>query len=171
MKTFLTHHKPMKFIRIFLLILIIIGLALLLTQEKWVPRLVEFILNNENTSETNSISQTSTSENSQSTYTFESEGIDVKNIRSFGNEISFTNSIGIQVVFKGPYLEARNSGSHVYVGNKDLGKVDGSALVSADFSEDNKLFNFSTMSVCGAICVQKENYQIDMNSLALRTLR
>ena len=33
-----------KFIRIFLLILIIIGIILLLTQDMWVPKLVDYIL-------------------------------------------------------------------------------------------------------------------------------
>lgn len=39
----------LKFIRIFLLILIILGVVALATQKSWVPRLVEYILSNENT--------------------------------------------------------------------------------------------------------------------------
>lgn len=42
-------YHPSKFIRIiqiFLLILIIIGIGLLLTQNIWVPKLVDFILKN-----------------------------------------------------------------------------------------------------------------------------
>ena len=38
----------MKFIRIFLLVLIIIGIGLLFTQKFWVPPLVSWILNTEN---------------------------------------------------------------------------------------------------------------------------
>ncbi|HEY0221198.1 MAG TPA: MBL fold metallo-hydrolase, partial [Candidatus Paceibacterota bacterium] len=38
----------MKFIRIFLLVLIIIGLGLLVTQKMWVPKLVEKIIEEEN---------------------------------------------------------------------------------------------------------------------------
>lgn len=37
-----------KFIRIFLLVLIIIGIGLLVTQKMWVPKVVEMILKNEN---------------------------------------------------------------------------------------------------------------------------
>lgn len=38
----------MKFIRIFLLVLIIIGLGLLITQKYWVSPLVQWIVDNEN---------------------------------------------------------------------------------------------------------------------------
>ncbi len=38
----------MKFIRIFLLILIIIGIILIITQKSWVPKLVDRILQYEN---------------------------------------------------------------------------------------------------------------------------
>lgn len=42
--------KAVKFLRIFLLILIIIGLGLLATQKIWVPKLVNKIISSENTS-------------------------------------------------------------------------------------------------------------------------
>lgn len=47
-----------KFIRIFLLILIIIGIGLLATQKIWVPKLVGIILNNENKQSVYTISDT-----------------------------------------------------------------------------------------------------------------
>ena len=37
----------MKFIRIFLLVLIIIGIGLLFTQKTWVPKVVNYILEHE----------------------------------------------------------------------------------------------------------------------------
>lgn len=40
----------MKFLRIFLLILIVIGIGLLVTQKKWVPKLVDYIVNKQNSS-------------------------------------------------------------------------------------------------------------------------
>jgi hypothetical protein len=39
--------KMMKFIRIFLLVLIIIGIGLLATQKSWVPKVTEYLLRNE----------------------------------------------------------------------------------------------------------------------------
>ncbi|MES2214366.1 MAG: hypothetical protein V4465_03215 [Patescibacteria group bacterium] len=40
------HPSPaLRAFQIFLLVLIIIGIALLFTQDSWVPRLVEYILN------------------------------------------------------------------------------------------------------------------------------
>ncbi len=41
------NEKTMKFIRIFLLVLIIIGIGLLLTQNTWVPKLTNYILKDE----------------------------------------------------------------------------------------------------------------------------
>jgi TM2 domain-containing membrane protein YozV len=40
----------MKALRIFLLVLIIIGIGLLITQKLWVPKLVDHILKSENSS-------------------------------------------------------------------------------------------------------------------------
>lgn len=41
------NEKTMKFIRIFLLVLIIIGIGLLLTQKTWVPKLTNYLLKDE----------------------------------------------------------------------------------------------------------------------------
>ncbi len=48
----LCYAFEMKFIRIFLLVLIIIGLILLATQKIWVPKLVDAIIASENTTQT-----------------------------------------------------------------------------------------------------------------------
>ena len=41
------YNQPMKFIRIFLLILIILGVWLLATQKTWVPKVVDWIVEQE----------------------------------------------------------------------------------------------------------------------------
>ena len=48
----------MKIIRIFLLVLIIIGIGLLITQKIWVPKIVDRILKSENTNTQISLSET-----------------------------------------------------------------------------------------------------------------
>ena len=50
------YTRLMKFIRIFLLALIIIGIGLLLTQKKWVPGLTDYILKHEKTHNNDGIS-------------------------------------------------------------------------------------------------------------------
>ena len=42
------NEKTMKFIRIFLLVLIIIGVGLLLSQKTWVPKVTDYILEKQN---------------------------------------------------------------------------------------------------------------------------
>lgn len=47
MNHYTTHPKIIKFVRIFLLILIVIGIGLLGTQKYWVPKVVEKIMEHE----------------------------------------------------------------------------------------------------------------------------
>jgi len=46
--SFCYNQSMLKFIRIFLLVLIIIGLGLIFTQKTWVPKLVDKIISYEN---------------------------------------------------------------------------------------------------------------------------
>jgi hypothetical protein len=85
----------MKFIRIFLLILIIIGIALLFSQKIWVPRLVDKILSMENTSSPLSEIKNFTDSNNVFTLNYNS---------------SFTNTEGAQVPTTDWSLNAKELG-------------------------------------------------------------
>ncbi len=77
----------MKAFRIFLLVLIIIGLAALATYKLWVPKLVDYILSSENLQATNK----NVASPLDATYTIDDEPFTLKGnstVRYFGNEAS-----------------------------------------------------------------------------------
>ncbi len=74
----------MKTLRIFLLILIIIGIALLFTQKIWVPKLVDKILSTETEAVSSSLPE-------------DKNFTDSNNVFSFNYNSSFTNTEGAQI--------------------------------------------------------------------------
>ncbi len=68
----------MKFIRIFLLVLIIIGIFALVTQKTWVPKLVSYILKSEKTADVIPVQQNIALEDGRQCYTYSQEATDTE---------------------------------------------------------------------------------------------
>jgi hypothetical protein len=101
--------------------------------------------------------------------TFESLNIKPESIKTFGKTpINYTSSTGVAISFKNPLYEARNPGSHVYLNQKEIGTVEGQGVIEGRFSNDNRQFLFSVISACGAGCLHKYNYSIDVSSSILK---
>lgn len=105
--------------------------------------------------------------------TFEAQGIDPSQEEAFNNRspITYTNQNGVEISFDGTVVQARNPGSHVLLNKKEIGTVQGHGIIDANFSEDSEHFMFSVMSICGATCVNKYNYEIDIPSATLTLIR
>lgn len=158
----------MKFIKISLRILIIAGGILLITQKFWVSPLVKWIIESDNSAESQLVEVVKNRYVNEDD-TFETLNINPSDIKSFGNinPITFSNN-SHAVSFKGTVVEARNPGSYVYLNETKLGAVEGQGVIKPFFSKDNNFFTFSTVSVCGAGCVHKRDYQIDLISSTLK---
>jgi hypothetical protein len=156
----------MKFIRIFLLVLIIAGITLLMTQKFWVNDLTQWILEKEDEIQATSTPKIEDRKVRKIGSTFESLGINPTQIKSFNNQskLSFAGPDGLHVSFEGSVIQARNPGSHIYLNDKEIGTVGGGGVIEGYFSEDSRYFFFSTYSICGAECIGKQNYKIDLAS-------
>jgi len=119
------------------------------------------------------IAPQTTSFNEDNKNTFESEGINPEDEQAFNNTTSiiFTNSEGVEISFAGTIVEARNPGSHVLLNKQEIGTVQGHGIVEANFSADDQRFIFSVMTICGATCVDKYNYEINIPSATLTLIR
>lgn len=89
----------MKNLQIFLLVLIIIGLGLIFTRDKWVPKLVERILSNE---ESSTSTQTAETENKSNTVI---TSVDIKETNFTGKKPIISGE-GVLVLESNKYIES-----------------------------------------------------------------
>lgn len=157
----------MKFIRIFLLVLIVIGIGLLCSKKYWVLPLIEFITKNDKYEVVESSISMDEIEQMRKYKLIMQNSSEFK---PFGNlsPIIFSNANGVTVSFQRTGVEARNPGSYVYINDKEIGTVEGQGLKNASFSDDQKFFNFTVYSICGAGCASIRDYKINLDTSTLR---
>ncbi len=148
-------------VKIFLIAVLIVFFGFFFVQKGWMFKSSGELQKEQSITDVNT-----DSENKENGYTFESQGIDPNKEKAFksGTTATYTSKSGAEVSFAGTIIEARNPGSHILLNKKEIATVEGHGIVDASFSEDNKRFAFSVMSICGASCVKKYNYEIDLTS-------
>ena len=98
------------------------------------------------------------------TFPIESTTLNPSQQKAFNSTtpIIFEKSAGLNISFKGVLGAAQNPGSTVYLNGGSLGTVEGHGVIQGSFSPDNKYFQFSTISNCGAGCYKSSIYVIDI---------
>jgi hypothetical protein len=139
----------MKTIRIFLLVLIIIGIGLLLTQKIWVPKLVDKIIISETDLVKNQIPATFSIRERVNIEDMTKEWVNFSKTYT-DSENKYT--ISFKELTDKEHFGSRNPTFDVLVNKKLVGETGGQKIMATSFSQDGKYFAFRTVSACGAGC-------------------
>lgn len=150
----------MKAIRIFLFILIIVGIIALITQKIWVPKLVDKILLSETALVDNQIPATS---NIQEIVNIDNMTKGLEGFSKTYTDLENKYTISFKELTDKEHFGSRNPTFNVFVNKKLAGETGGQAiLATASFSQNNKYFAFHTLSAGGGGSFSFSLYVIDL---------